>query len=285
MEEKDLPVTIYSAESPIRRPLRLLREMLEDIWRARELTRILFIRDLKAQYRESYLGYLWLFLPPVMTTVVWVFLNAQKVVRVETEIPYPLFVVIGTTVWSSFAATVGSPLIAFNGGKPVFVKLKVPHEAFILSGFFRSSFDMVVRLLMLVPVFFVFGITPPATVLLFPVALIILLSIGFAIGLMVIPVGGLYGDAGNLITTVMGVLMYTVPVVFPVPEGDGILATIMRWNPLSPAIILCRETITSGDLAQLVPALGWLVAATFLILVSLVVLRIGMPHLVERMGM
>lgn len=217
--------------------------------------------------------------------LVWVFLNAQRIVRIETEIPYPLFALIGTTVWASFTSTITAPLASFVTAKPVFSKIKVPPEAFVLSGFYRAVFDLVVRILILVPVFFVFRFTPPATAYLFPIAVLSLLVMGFAIGLMLIPVGALYGDVGNAVATFMGLLMYSVPVVFPIPEGEGILRTVMSLNPLTPAVSLCRETITSGDLSLLPATLGWLGASVVVVIFAFLFIRISMPHLIARMGM
>jgi len=260
-------------------------DMIRGIWDARELTWILFQRDLRAKYRESYLGYLWLIAPPLTTMLVWVFLNAQRIVRVETEIPYPLFVLIGTTVWSSFVGSLMSPLASFRGGAPVFMKLKVAPEAFVLSGFYGSVFDLLIRLLLLIPVFLIFKYTPPVTALLFPLAVVMLLTMALAAGLFLIPIGGFYSDVANAVSTFIGLLMFTVPVVYPIPEGDGLLATVMRYNPLTPGVSLCRETLTSGDLTFLPAALAWFAAALLVSFFAILILRIALPHLVERMGM
>jgi lipopolysaccharide transport system permease protein len=260
-------------------------DMILGIWDARELTWILFRRDLKAKYRESYLGYLWLIAPPLTTMLVWVFLNAQRIVQVETDIPYPLFVLIGTTVWSSFAGSLMSPLASFKEGAPVFMKLRVAPEAFVLSGFYGSVFDLLIRLFLLIPLFLYFKYIPPFTALLFPLAVIMLLTMGLAAGLSLIPIGGFYGDVGNAVSTFVGLLMFTVPVVYPVPEGEGLFATVMRYNPLTPAVTLCRETLTSGDLTFLPAALAWFAAALLVTFFALLILRIALPHLVERMGM
>lgn len=269
----------------MRRPLKLIRDTIFGIWNVRELTWMLFVRDLKAQYRESYFGYLWLLAPPVMTMLVWVFLNAQRIVRVETEIPYPLFVLIGTTLWSSFAASVLAPLNAFNMGKPVFMKLKVPPEAFILSGFYRSLFDLGIKLLLLIPVFIIFKFTPPVTALLFPLGIIMLLSMAVAIGLVVIPLGALYGDVANAVSTFIGVLMYTAPIVFPVPAGDTLLSKIMKLNPVTPLVSFCREALTDGVITSHFAALGWFGLSLCVIFIAFVIQRVAMPHLVARMGM
>lgn len=285
LSKEGLPVTVYSAESVLRRPLRLAKETLKEFFVSRELIWILFLRDLRAQYRQSLMGYFWLFVPPLVTTLIWFFLNNQKIIQVETDIPYPVFVLIGTTIWSSFVALVQKPLAGFNDGKPVFMKLRVPHEAFIASAVLRAIFELVIRVSILIPVILFFRISLPATAWFFPVALFSVVLLGTALGLILIPIGSLYTDIGNAVGSFIGLFMYTAPVVFPVPEGEGILAVIMRWNPLTPGIALCRDLLTTGSTQWLVPALIYSGISLVIILLAAFLIRVAMPHLVARMGM
>ena len=111
--------TTYNADSVLSKPAELLIEVFTEIIAFRGLIWILFVRDLKAQFRQSYFGYIWLFLPPVMTTAVWLFLNSQKVIEVaDTGIPYPLFVILGSVVWQTFVKLIQAPMSAFEQGRP-----------------------------------------------------------------------------------------------------------------------------------------------------------------------
>ena len=100
-----LAVTVYSPESPLRNPMKLICDIFSDIWRTRELIGILFIRDLKAAYRQTYLGYIWILLPAIATTAVWYYMTNQGLINVgKTPIPYPAFVMIGQIIWGTFTA-------------------------------------------------------------------------------------------------------------------------------------------------------------------------------------
>lgn len=281
----ELPEVTYSPESPLSHPGKLVREVIGDLYRCRELIWILFQRDLKAQFRQSLLGYVWLFLPPVMTTAVWLFLNSQKVISVESpNMPYPLFVMIGSVVWQTFVKLLASPLQAFNAGKPVFMKLKVPPEAFIAAGTARAFFEFLVYALVLVPAFFVFQITPSWTIALLPLFLLALFTLGTALGLLLIPIGSLYGDIAQAIPILMGFLMYMAPVVYPPPKS-GLAAAIIEWNPMTPLLMGTRDALTAGATENLLPALVILIVSSLVVFTSLIGVRVVMPHLVARMGM
>lgn len=280
----DLTVTEYSPESPLRNPLKLVAGLFTDLKRTRELTWILFLRDLKSQYRQSLLGYFWLLLPPFGTAVVWVILRSQKILQIETEIPYILYVLIGTTIWTSFIAFMNAPLNGFKNGKPVYTKLNVPAEAFIFSAILRVSFDTLIRLLALVPVFLLMKFAPSPKMFLFPLPLLCSFSIALAVGLLLVPIGVLFGDVSNAMSNITRFLMYTVPVVFPLGR-QGWLNDIMEKNPLTPGVALFRDVLTNGSLEWAPLAIlygGIMVVVGFL---ALLLIRISKPHLISRMGM
>ena len=64
---------------------------LREVWDHRELLFLLVWRDLKARYKQTILGVLWVVLQPLLMTLVFtIFLG--KLVQVHTgSTPYPLF--------------------------------------------------------------------------------------------------------------------------------------------------------------------------------------------------
>lgn len=258
---------------------------MRDFCNCRELATILFLRDLKAGYRMSVLGYLWLVLPPLVTTAIWFFLHSQRIIQVETEIPYPLFVLLGTSLWTSFAAFVPKPYQAFDSAKPVFTRIKVPVEAFVLSGIIQAGFELIIRLLLLIPVFILFGYIPHSQSWLAVLPLFALVSFGIAIGVAIIPLAALFGDVMSAVTTFLGVAMYASPVVYPAPTEDSILATVIGLNPVSPCITGFRDCLTNGGTDWLMGCLCVLVGSWIVILLSVAFLRVSLPHIVSRIGM
>jgi len=286
----NLPVTIYTPESPLRNPLKLILTIFADIWRTRELIGILFQRDLKAQYRQTFLGYIWILLPPIASTAAWYYMTSQKLINVgSTAIPYPAFVMIGQIIWGTFTAAFAAPQAGFNGGSAVFMKLKVPPEAFIANSVAKIIFDLLVKTVLIVAVFAIFWsqLTISWTILLVPFGLAIIALFGISLGLFMVPIGSLYSDIGRIVGIAMPFLMYTTPVIFPLAKGDGLAATLMSWNPLSPAIEVTRSWLTQGaaDPNLVLNFLLLIPISLILGIIGLVILRIAMPHLVVRMGM
>lgn len=255
------------------------------MWRCRELTWILFTRDLKAQYRQSYFGYIWLFVPVISTTIVWMFLNSTKVIQVaDTPIPYPAYVLLGSMIWGVFTSSLNQPLASFNEGRNVFMKLKVPPEAFILSGLSKVVFELLIKMLVLIPVFAALGMMPASTMWLFPVGMACTVLIGVSIGFLMIPLGSLYTDVSRLVVTALGFAMYLTPVVYP-PPTSGWAATLVQYNPMTAVVMTTRDWLTIGHSDYMPAMLISTAIATVALFFGIVVFRVVLPNLIERMGM
>ena len=61
-----LPEVTYSPDSQVRQPRQLAQEMWHDLLASRELAWRLLVRDISAQYRQSFLGVFWAFVPPLV---------------------------------------------------------------------------------------------------------------------------------------------------------------------------------------------------------------------------
>src|SRR5262245_28458826 len=126
--------TVYTPETPLRRPGRLFAEMFRDLLASRGLAWRLFVRDISAQYRQSYFGYVWAFIPPLVASLPFIYLNSQGVMRGgETAIPYPAFALIGTILWQVFVDALNAPLKTVISAKAMLVRINLPKEAVLLS--------------------------------------------------------------------------------------------------------------------------------------------------------
>jgi lipopolysaccharide transport system permease protein len=109
--------------------VRILWEIWSDLPQAAQLGYRLFLRNVKAKYRQSLLGLFWAFIPPIMTTAVWVFLNGQRIINIDDPgIPYPAFVLTSTLLWSLFAQSLLMPINSVKSGKSMMVKINFPKE-------------------------------------------------------------------------------------------------------------------------------------------------------------
>lgn len=244
----------------------------------------LFCRDFKAQYRQSLLGYVWAFVPVLATTLTWVFLSSQNLVNVgETEIPYPVHVLIGSMLWNLFSKSMLGSMEGFQSGCDVFVKIKCPPEAFVASGVTHVIFDTLLQCLLLVPAFFIFDLQSHIEILLVPIGMFSLSLLGVSMGYILIPFASLYGDVARLVAFALSFLMYLTPVVYPTPT-EGLAGRIVELNPVTHILDTTRTWLTIGPADSILPFFLISIASIFLLVSGVAFVRISFPHLVSRMG-
>jgi len=274
----------YFPESQLRHPGQLLRAMFASLFSSRELAWSLAVRALSAKYRESLFGYLWAFLPPIVTTSTWVFLNSQRIVSTsETTIPYPVYVMIGTLLWEVFVDALNSPIRLTASSKGILTKINFPYEAILLASIYEVIFNFLIRLSLMVVIMIWFGVATPLTVLLAPLGILALMALGTMFGILLTPISMLFGDIRNGLTLVTSFWFFFTPIVYN-PPSSGIGSTIVQFNPVSPLLITTREWITTGSATNLPGFLIVFAISLVLILFGWLAYRLAMPHIIARIG-
>jgi lipopolysaccharide transport system permease protein len=274
---------VYGPESPLREPGALWRAIGRDLRAARPLAWRLLVRNLRAQYRQSALGYFWAILPPLVSTLTWMFLNRIGVLAVgDTAVPYPVFVLAGTVLWQGLADATSGPLSQLTANSALLTKVNFPREAFVLVAVGELLFNFAIRLALLLAVLLWAGVALGPSILLVPLAVASLIVLGTAVGVLLAPFGMLYQDVPRGLTLVLTLWFFVTPVVYPVPDGP--LATLLVWNPATPLIVTARDWLTTGTTAMPLAFTAVSLAAVALLGVALVVYRLAMPHLVARLA-
>ncbi len=281
---QDLKIVVYSPESSIAGPVKLIGGMFGDLMAGRELAWQLTVRDIRAQYRQTALGLLWAFILPLAHTFTWIFLNGSGIVAVgETELPYPVYVFTGAMLWAVFMEAVNAPLQQTIAAKHMLAKINFPREALVVSGIYQVLFNGAIKIVLLLAALMILGVYPGWNLVWFPFGVLSLILAGTALGLLITPVGLLYSDVGKSLPLLLQFLMYLTPVVFPMPVS-GLAATIFKLNPMTPLILNVRNWLTglpSEYLGYYFLINGLIVALLFIVWI---VYRAAMPILIERMS-
>lgn len=275
---------IYTPESKIKSPSLLFKQMWRDLLAARGLAWQLMIRDLKAQYRQSFLGVFWAFLPPIFMAAGFTLAGESNVIAIgKTELPYPAYVMFSTALWQTFIEALNGPIQAVTQAKPMLARVNFPREAIILSKLGELCFNFGIKLLLIISLFIWFKVSITWKILLAPVALIHLVLFGTFIGILLAPLGILYQDVGKGISMITSFWLFITPVVYPVPT-EGTFAFLVRLNPVTPLLITVRELATTGIVTQ--EAQFWIVSViTFIgLFTTWIFFRLAMPYVIERVS-
>lgn len=271
---------IYTSYSQLGSPRIFLREIIADLAKIKDLGWRLFVTNLRSQYRQSWLSYLWLLFPPVLTMIIWFYLSKANILNPNVaENIYPLYVLSGIFLWQTFVECLNCPLQQLNGSKWILTKIKMPHEAFIIAGLAGIVFNALIRLTLLIIALFYFGLSLKFSFLLFPIGVLTIGLLGFAIGLALTPLGMLYSDVQNGLSLITSLWFFLTPIIYA--ESIGWIGSL---NPVTPLLVTTRNWILTD---KILPENGfWLITfiSSILLLLSWLFYRLAKPHLISRIS-
>lgn len=279
-----MKTTVYTSEKKTHF-FQELKAIYRDIRSSNFLAYQMAKRDLQSQYRQSFLGFFWAFAPIITNSLVWIFLSSSGTVNVnaDSSIPYIVFVVIGTTLWSIFTEALLIPLTSVNGARSILSKINFPKEALLISGFYKMLFNLVLKLILVAVILVIYGIKPGSGILLFPFILLVITIFSFCIGLLFTPIGLIYTDISKLLNTAVSFIMYITPVVYAVPR-QGLFKKLFQVNPLTYMFNDARNSLIDLPFNNTAFLIAAAVISFFVMLVGLVVFRKSMPIVIEKIG-
>lgn len=258
------------------------QEMISNLMRSKELIWRLFLRDFKARYRQSLLGVVWAVLSPVITIGVFVFLNRSGILTIRaTEIPYPLFGLIGLTIYGVFATGLSVSSNSIISAGPMVVKINFPKISLVIAAMGQAAVEFLVRLGLIAMLFVFYGVAPAWTALFFPLMLVPLFLFTLGIGLLLSLLAGIFRDVVHLVPFLTTLLLFLVPALYPLP-ATGMLACLNTWNPLSHFVIGGRELLIVGRLSDATGLLYATIVAISVFFISWRVFFMSEQRIAER---
>jgi len=281
---KTIPISIYTPASQLTEPGRLFWGMFRDVMISRELAWRLLVRNISSRYRHTLFGYVWAFLPPIMTAGVFVFLQKSGYFTVgPTQVPYAVFVLTGLILWQAFADAVHAPLRLVQQSHSMLTKVNFPRESLILAGVGEVLFASLIRLALLVLALLWFGVGVQWTAVWFPFGMLALIGMGIALGLLITPVAILYHDVGQALPFALYLWMFLTPVIYPAPTTwPGSLLVVL--NPVSPVLDTTRDWLFSGSAHYLSGFFAVCGLTVLALLAGWLLYRLALPILIERMS-
>lgn len=269
--EKD-KIVVYSSDRLIQIGfLRLWREMFLSLFLSRELIWRLFLRDFSAKYRQTLLGVLWAVLNPIIVVGIFLFLNKSGILNIEeTTVPYPVYALIGISIYSLFSTGLSVTANSIIGAGPMVVKVNFPKISLVISSFGQALAEFAVRIVLLAAVFVIFGVAPKWTMVLLPLAIVPIILFTLGIGFFLSLLTGIFRDTPNITALFTTLLLFLTPILYPSPK-TGIFVILNAWNPLSHLIIGCRDLILLGGISNV---FGFLWSSVFTIILFLAAWRV-----------
>ena len=248
------------------------------------LSKILFLRELKSQHRESFLGYFWILLPTII--FVGTFALAQKaniLAPTKTDAPLPIFILTGLIYWQLFADTLLGLVRGFSKAKKLMLKITFPVEAMMASSLYEGVFQFLIKCVLLIAGFLFYGIHPGWALAYAPVAAILIFLLGVSMGFILVPLTFFIPDLEKILPTVVNVLMLATPVFYSA-EQSSTTSWIAQINPIAVHIEVLREVLLLPNPVIASSQIFFMVALLGLLPLSFYAFRRSQNAIRDRIG-
>lgn len=209
---------------------------LGELWDYRDLLYFMTWRDLKARYRQTALGALWIVLAPLLNTLLYTVIFGGIAQLPSEGVPYALFTFTAMLPWTFFASTVNSGVYSLLGSKDLITKVYFPRLLVPLSQMISLLVDFAMSFLILLGLLVVYGYAPTWGILLTPLYLAIAGVTGLGVGLWFAGIIVKYRDFGQMAGYLVRAWMFATPVVFALEAIPEPWRTLMHLNPMTGVV-------------------------------------------------
>ena len=246
---------------------------LKEVWKYRDLIVLFTQRNFITRYKQTVLGPAWLFINPIISSLIYCFIFGGIAGISTGEIPQMLFYMSGNAIWAFFASCLNRNASTFTANAGVFGKVYFPRLTTPISNVLTSILEFGIQMIMVL-VFMVYYMMQGAVhpnFLAWPLILLVLVELGvmgMGVGIIISSLTTKYRDLSILVGFAVQLWMYITPVVYPLAQaGDGGLRTILLINPVTaPAEVYRFALLGQGEIVPI--ALVWSVIFTVVVAIG-----------------
>lgn len=223
---------------------------------------ILVQRDLKVRYAGSVLGYLWTILDPLLMALVYWFIFTIVIKRQGGGDPYIVFLLSGMLPWQWANGVITESSRSITAEAKLVRSAGIPREIWVA----RVVASKFLEYMFAVPVLLAFmlvywsqidwqSVISWQTLVSIPLAILIMGTMIFGIGLFLAPLSVLYRDLVRVVRIILRLLFYFSPIIYSTHTVanrlHGVLFDIYTLNPFAGVLELFRKPLFPGDF------IGW----------------------------
>ncbi|KQY24592.1 hypothetical protein ASD16_03460 [Cellulomonas sp. Root485] len=232
---------------------------VREVVQYRELLGNLVRKELKVKYKDSFLGFFWTLVRPLLQLLVYsvaigFFLGSGKVIP-----EFGVYLFTGLLAWSLFTDIIGGSTGSIISNAGLVKKVYMPRELFPLSVVGASSVNFAVQLVVLLGAYVVTGSWPaPSNLLLVPLALITLILFATALGLMLAAANVFLRDVQYLVEVGLLLWFWMTPIVYDwtkvqstlTDAGVPWLFDVYMLNPMANVVLAFQRALWPGGLTE-----------------------------------
>lgn len=216
------------------------------LWQYRNLIWVFAKRDLKVKYAQTYLGLAWTILQPATGIVLYTFFFGYLLDLDSGSVPFVLYVTSGLLAWNFFAYGVFQGTASIQESAQVIKKIYFPKAVLPLSKITVGLVELAISLVLIIPLFFWFGIIPSWRIVFLPIAVLLTALNALSLVFWISALSYRLRDLMHIVPYLIYFGIWVTPVFYARSLIPEILHPLVWINPMAAAVEFWRWCYFDG---------------------------------------
>ena len=203
----------------------------------------LTLREIKARYKQSFLGFFWVILNPFFQMVILSFVFSKILRMSGLGVPYPIFLYAGLLPWVFFANALSSATNSLVSNASLIKQIYFPREILVLATLFAKAFDFFLSFVVFLILMVFFKVSFSPFMLFFFLIFFLEFIFAFGISLILAAFNLLFRDVQYLLNLVLTLWFYLTPVIYAPEFFPEKYRFIFKLNPMAVFINAYRKVL------------------------------------------
>ena len=212
---------------------------INELYRYRSLIWNLVVRELKARYRGSMLGFMWSFLNPLLLISVYT-LVFSVYLRFNME-NYVVHLMCGLLPWLWFSSSLLEASGSILAGGNLIKKILFPAEVLPLVVVMTNAINFLFSLPILLLFVILFKIPIGASILALPLVMLIQFVFSAGLAFMFSALCVHYRDIQHLLGNFLTLWFFATPIIYPLKQIPEKFQFTVHLNPVAPLVFAYQD--------------------------------------------
>ncbi|MEC8969317.1 MAG: ABC transporter permease [Bacteroidota bacterium] len=187
---------------------------LKELYSFKDLFITLSIREYKVRYAQTFLGFIWALIQPIITVIIFTIIFGRAI-KVDTgNVPYEIFALTGMTAWAYFAFVVSNSGKSLISDAEMIKKIYYPRLITPLSKALVGLIDFTITFVILTVLMICYSVdfSPNIIWLPFFILMVLITALGFGIWISALTIR--YRDFQHITPFIIQIGLYATPIAY-----------------------------------------------------------------------
>ncbi|MBE2224695.1 MAG: ABC transporter permease [Anaerolineae bacterium] len=216
----------------------------QNIFQAKDLLLQWTVRNIRARYQQSALGWFWAVIQPAAQALIFTVVFTL-IVPIDTgDVPYVLFAYVAIVPWTLLAMSLPDMSNSLVENMSLVTKIYFPREVLPIAAMLARLMDFGVAAILIAILMIIFKAPVfPLGWLFLPVVLGIQMLLIVGLGLALSALNVFYRDVRSLLVLGLQVWFYASPIIYPISLVPDWLLPYYYLNPMAGIITAYRDIL------------------------------------------